>query len=540
LIRTQTDLGVIITNRNRPGPLNACLRSIAAQTGRPAWVVIADLGSDPWSAAVLEELADCFMISYLQIDYPGTWNQGLAFNTALRHMPAAGHVIQLDADFILHPYMLEFTQRGLRLVDAMCCVPSYVDVLEVPEQYDGSVEAFSRLLGRSYGGNKLSRGGYVVMPRDWMLANGSYDEAYQGWGFEDADLWWRAEQQLRTYEEFSGSLAIHQSHERQPGVGKTDGNSNWERYQQRISGLRLAVNSHGFGGAVVRRKVIRRGICSLPEIGGMAELPPGRPRTRQGKRLRPAHADVTRCEEKARVALEIAPGKYCNQMRADLLPVRSTVSVLVVLEDATEHVIAASLGSLLLQTVAPTEVIFIGETAAAAWWCSQYVGRFENCGSMGTVNGAVAGDADVLEATKLCDPRSRFRLAMRGGWILNPRMLETLCSLGGDSAYNVSGRVYVIPPVANELSLLDGIPWEAWGSVAHLETQELGRWEFHAKAAADSSTIHQAFSSVDSAQDRMGASSGADADSAFVRHVAEDLILCICSPRKVDLPEVYG
>jgi hypothetical protein len=111
-------------------------------------------------------------------------------------MPAVGHVNQLDVDFILHPYLLTFTGRALASIEALCGVPSYLDVREVPSNYDGSAISFGKLLSKAYAGNKLSRGGYVVLPRDWLLANGSFDEAYQGWGFEDADLWWRAQQAM--------------------------------------------------------------------------------------------------------------------------------------------------------------------------------------------------------------------------------------------------------------------------------------------------------------------------------------------------------
>ena len=37
--------GVVVTNRDRTGPMDTCLASLAAQQTPPAWVVIADLGS---------------------------------------------------------------------------------------------------------------------------------------------------------------------------------------------------------------------------------------------------------------------------------------------------------------------------------------------------------------------------------------------------------------------------------------------------------------------------------------------------------------
>ena len=44
---------------------------------------------------------------------------------------------------------------------------------------------------------------------------------------------WRAQQQLTTYDETSGSLLLHQSHVRQPGISDGSENPNWKRYQRR-------------------------------------------------------------------------------------------------------------------------------------------------------------------------------------------------------------------------------------------------------------------------------------------------------------------
>src|SRR6266513_5559081 len=102
--------GVIITNRDRTNPLDACLGSLSVQETPPAWVVLADLGSQPPYRAALTALADRYLVSYLRIGYRGQWNKSLAFNTAFRwaldHLPAVTHVIQLDADAILHPRLL--------------------------------------------------------------------------------------------------------------------------------------------------------------------------------------------------------------------------------------------------------------------------------------------------------------------------------------------------------------------------------------------------------------------------------------------------
>jgi len=531
-----TDLGIIITNRDRADPLNACLRSLATQVAKPAWVAIADLGSSDEGGAALEEIADCFMISYLQISYFDRWNQALAFNTALRHMPAVRHVIQLDADFILHPYLLQFTQKALTTVDAMCCVPSYVDVREVPIEYDGSASSFGRLLSKAYGGNRLSRGGYVVLPRDWLVANRAFDEAYAGWGFEDADLWWRVEQQLTTYEETSGSLVIHQSHERQLGATDLHGNPNYVRYQQRLAGVPLAVNPLGFGGAPVGRKLIRKGICSLCERPRSSDATPGYlPRIRQGERLRPAPA------VHARALDEIEPGEAIVIPRADSLRYRPSISVVVVLDGGLDHGMGLSMDSLAAQTVLPHEVLLFGHAGSedASALCSDYARRFARLEYVDAADADLSRGTTADDARVGGDPESEYQFVMSGGFILHPRILEILCSLEQSEPCVLQGPVHVLPPLAAELSLLRSVPWEAWSTVAHLEPQIMGRWYFFPRSLAFNRNLDYKFSTAR----YMWNDSGKRAEEFSpnrVKQLPSDLVFCLCCPRKVDLPGIYS
>jgi hypothetical protein len=527
----QTDLGIIITNRDRVDPLNACLRSLASQVARPTWVAIADLGSSDDGAAALEEIADCFMISYLKISYFDQWNQALAFNTALRHLPAVHHVIQLDSDFILHPYLLQFTQQALTTVDAMCCVPSYVDVREVPVEYDGSASSFGRLLSKAYGGNRLSRGGYVVLPRDWLIANRAFDEAYAGWGFEDADLWWRVEQQLTTYEETSGSLVIHQSHERQLGATDMSGNPNYVRYQRRLAGVPLAVNPLGFGGAPIGRKLVRKGICSLPERPRSSDATPDyRPRTRHGERLRPAAMQ-------ARAPNEIEPAQLVPFPQVDSLRERPFISVVVVLNGGLDHGVALSVDSLAAQTVLPHEVLLLGRGGSedVSALCSDYArhfARFEyvDAADDNLPRGTMANGSPVGG-----DSQSGYQLVMSGGFILHPRILEILCSLEQSEPCVLQGAVHVLPPLAAELSLLRGVPWEAWSAIAHFEPQVRGRWYFFPRSLAFNSNLDYKFSTA-----RYMWNESVEFLPNRVKQLPSDVVYCLCCPRKVDLPGIYS
>jgi GT2 family glycosyltransferase len=84
-----TDVGVIITNRDRSDPLDACLASLSAQTEPPDWVVLSDLSSSERHRVALTALAASYQISYLRIEHQGEWNKSLAFNTALRRATRA-------------------------------------------------------------------------------------------------------------------------------------------------------------------------------------------------------------------------------------------------------------------------------------------------------------------------------------------------------------------------------------------------------------------------------------------------------------------
>jgi hypothetical protein len=281
-------------------------------------------------------------------------------------------------------------------------------------------------LSKAYGGNRLSRGGYVVLPRDWLVANRAFDEAYAGWGFEDADLWWRAEQQLTTYEETSGSLVIHQSHERQLGATDLSGNPNYVRYQQRLAGVPLAVNPLGFGGAPVGRKLVRKGICSLCERSRSSDVTPGYlPRTRQGERLRPAPA-VHAC-----VLDEIEPAEAIVIQRADSLRSRPSISVVVVLDGGLDHGMGLSMDSLAAQTVLPQEVLLFGHSGSedASALCSDYARRFARLEYVDAAVADLSRGTTVDDAPPGGDPQSEYQFVMSGGFILHPRLLEFLCSL---------------------------------------------------------------------------------------------------------------
>ena len=171
-------LGIVITNRNRPEPLSACLTSLAAQTVHTHWVCISDLGSSKIEARKLRGLAEEFAVSYLRIEHH-EWNKGLAFNTTLKHMSPCSHVMQLDADMLLHPGLLATLQNDLRTNDCVVHVPRDIDPRQVGRlRYDGGVGGFTRLLGKSAPRGPYCVGGCATFPHQWLMDTGGIDEAF--------------------------------------------------------------------------------------------------------------------------------------------------------------------------------------------------------------------------------------------------------------------------------------------------------------------------------------------------------------------------
>jgi len=260
----RASFGVIITNRDRTRPLEACLGSLAAQQAPPAWVVLADLGSRPAHRAEMTALAERFRVCYLRIEHSGPWNKSLAFNTAfrraLRSLPPVTHVIQLDADAICHPCLLSRAEAELSTVSAWCCAPRMAPAeLELwPEP--GEEAGYARMLEQC-GPVTFARavGVCMVLPSGWLAAGRGFDEAYTGWGHEDTDMWWRARQSLAHGKDISSSFVIHQWHPRQSGAGRKG--PNWPLFVHRMANPGQPVNPSGWGAGRVTEARLRPGVA---------------------------------------------------------------------------------------------------------------------------------------------------------------------------------------------------------------------------------------------------------------------------------------
>jgi hypothetical protein len=253
---TDLSLGVIITNRDRSDPLDACLASLSAQTEPPAWVVLSDLSSSERHRVALTTLADRYQISYLRIEHHGEWNKSLAFNTALRQMPAVTRVIQLDADSIVHPELLSVAAVGA--ADAFCCVPRFAPPDFTMWATPGNLAQYERMLAQCGPVNQWAVGVFMAAPTSWLVRERGMDETFTSWGHEDTELWLRACRSLRCRKDVTGAMLIHQSHPRQHDAAA--GGPNRGRLMRRIADPGHQVNPSGWGRGRITHQVLRPGI----------------------------------------------------------------------------------------------------------------------------------------------------------------------------------------------------------------------------------------------------------------------------------------
>jgi hypothetical protein len=266
--------GVIVTNRDRTRPLDACLASLAVQDTPAAWTLISDLSIGQPHREALRRLADHYGASYLRIGYDGVWNKSLAFNTAfrlaLRRLPAVTHVIQLDADVILHPGLLSRTAAALRASSlspprpnsSFYCAPRMAPPEMAIWTVPGDLAGYQRMLARCGPVATYAVGVFMVLPCEWLATQRGFDESFTGWGHEDTELWFRVKKSLPHSRDISGDLLVHQWHRPQAGAG--DVARNWAGLVHRMANLDHVVNPTDWGGGRITESILRPGPLRVP------------------------------------------------------------------------------------------------------------------------------------------------------------------------------------------------------------------------------------------------------------------------------------
>ena len=216
-------LGVVVPVRNRD--IRACLQSLAYQTEPAEAVLVSDLGSnDPRRIAGMARTGGAQVLR----QESDRWIKGQAVNPAVRRLSGVTHVLILDADIILHPDALARIRQWLGVHLAVAVAPD--DVGSHPINIDPAGYDRLSMIRRPRGRDQV--GGVVAFRRNWLLEAGGICEDFAGWGYQDIDLWRRAEAAGPVLVVPNSGLALHQAHGR-PASHKRDCARNLALYEQR-------------------------------------------------------------------------------------------------------------------------------------------------------------------------------------------------------------------------------------------------------------------------------------------------------------------
>jgi glycosyltransferase involved in cell wall biosynthesis len=209
-------LSIIVTTYNRPDALRAVLASLAAQTDTAFEVLVADDGSRQETAVAVAEAAIDFLVSLVHL-----WQSDTGFRAAAaRNLAVAAsrgdYLVFVDGDCVLRP---DFVARHRALAEAGWFVAGNRVLLS----QDFTAKALQTPLVALHGDSRLSwlgrrfsgainrwlplcflpgNGWRKRQPQRWQGARtcnlalwrsdfdaiNGFDEAFQGWGHEDADL----------------------------------------------------------------------------------------------------------------------------------------------------------------------------------------------------------------------------------------------------------------------------------------------------------------------------------------------------------------
>jgi glycosyltransferase involved in cell wall biosynthesis len=255
-----TLISVIVTTYNRPDALRAVLAGLLAQTDRTFEILVADDGSRDDTRELVERLARDSAIALRHV-----WQEDTGFRAgAARNRAAAlargDYLVFLDGDCVPRPDWIAqhraLAQRGwmvagnrillseafTRLVLASG-TPIHMwteaqwqaaeargDINRTRPLKRYSLGPLRKLAGRRW--QRVRTCNLGVWMKDFRSVNG-FDEAFEGWGFEDSDLAVRLiNHGTRRKEGAFATGVLHLWH--RENDRRFEG-TNWERLQQRIA-----------------------------------------------------------------------------------------------------------------------------------------------------------------------------------------------------------------------------------------------------------------------------------------------------------------
>lgn len=198
-------VSLIISTYNWPQALALCLESVMRQQVLPTEILIADDGSGPATREVVERFSQLAIVPLRHI-----WQEDEGFRVGrIRNKAIAAsrcdYIVQIDGDMLLDEWFIHdhiaFARHGCyatgsrgymtkpltRRIMARETTPSFFsrgllnrnNVLRIP-----LFTGIYRLLGL----HRRARGCNLAFWREDLIRINGYDEAFNGWGWEDTDL----------------------------------------------------------------------------------------------------------------------------------------------------------------------------------------------------------------------------------------------------------------------------------------------------------------------------------------------------------------
>lgn len=207
------DLGkvsVIVSTYNRPDALRVCLLSLFEQTILPNEVVVGDDGSTEETALLIEELKAMAPFPIVHV-----WHEDNGFRLAMMRNKCVAHstgnyIIEIDGDVFLHPGFVADHLReaghgvyvkggrvnlGKKLTEEICQSgkprPIHIWTRGIEGKPENAIHCtwLARFLAPRYRRKRsVALGCNISFFREDFVRINGYDEFYEGWGGEDADL----------------------------------------------------------------------------------------------------------------------------------------------------------------------------------------------------------------------------------------------------------------------------------------------------------------------------------------------------------------
>jgi glycosyltransferase involved in cell wall biosynthesis len=196
---------VILSTYNQPAALKCILTALRRQTLAPAEIIVADDGSKPETASVIQQHQ-----LQLDINIKHVWHEDQGFRKTIILNKAIAqakkpYIIFLDGDCVPSPQFIAdhaklaesgYFVQGRRAFIAESSVADYLAGrvsligLALTGKLSGLFKAV-RLpfpIVRKNQGQRGLIGCNLAIWREDLLAINGFDEAYEGWGMEDSDL----------------------------------------------------------------------------------------------------------------------------------------------------------------------------------------------------------------------------------------------------------------------------------------------------------------------------------------------------------------